>query len=196
MENEITYLVFDLFKEPKSKYGYLSKIVDKFKFKKSTYESNDNGDRSLDLNIRNSELMIDPPKIYLSSQDILVINNGIKFIIHLMYPKMFSDEDPLLLEPEILRYKPGGVFLEHIDRIRKGPQNYLQTGSLLIVGCFPCTNGGNLCSQGRILLNGFNNTNKIIWKVCFLTKDVIHNLEPLISGSRIVYKTTVFQSLR
>lgn len=90
----------------------------------------------------------------------------------------------------------GGVFLEHIDRIRKGPQNYLQTGSLLIVGCFPGTSGGNLCSQGKILLNGFNNTNKIIWKVCFLTKDVIHNLEPLISGSRIVYKTTVFQSLR
>ena len=40
-----------------------------------------------------------------------------------MYPKMFSDEDPLLLELEILRYKPGRVFLEHIDRIRKGPQN-------------------------------------------------------------------------
>lgn len=65
MENGITYLVFDLFKEPK------------FKFKKNIYESNDNGDRSLDLNIRNSEIMIDYSKIYLSSQDLLVINNGI-----------------------------------------------------------------------------------------------------------------------
>jgi hypothetical protein len=138
--------------------------------------------------------MIDPPKIYLSKQDLLVINNSIKFIIHLMYPKMFSDENVLLLEPEILRYKPGGIFLEHIDRIRKGPQNYLQTGSLLIVGCFPGTKGGNLCSQGKIILPSWD-TNKIIWKVCFLTKDVIHNLEPLISGSRIVYKTTVFQSV-
>lgn len=161
------------------------------KWKATTVGEGMNGnDRALNVEKRACSTYDDtPPKILLSTEDQSIVNYAVCQALQI------DDANGVTYgESELMVYQKGGHFVQHIDRVRNHPfLNLKHVGVLLFIGFSPDSVGGELVSEGRVVISKSNasTTDAWDWKMCVILSGEKHSINQLQQGFRITYKQSL-----
>lgn len=158
----------------------------------STVGNSTTGENTVDTHIRNSYKGKEPVIITFNYKDKSKVSlNKIFPDFRFEYPYNFTEEGDYI-KWEAIRYPTGGFFAKHID----GQEDKNHYGTAIILppthydllkgelNKTPVYTGGELILEDSIIT-----ADKSLWKIVLLTIDTPHELKPVLSGERIIFKT-------
>lgn len=173
--------------------------IDKLKWIDSTVGNSKTGENTVDPTIRNSFKGESPVIITFEYSE-----NKHKISLDSFFPdfkfeyKYVFTEDGDYIRWEAIRYQTDGFFARHIDG-QKDPSHY---GTAIILpptnyNLFkmeltsePAYTGGELVIEDTAIT-----ADESKWKIVIFTIDTPHELKPVLSGERIIFKTEMYYTL-